>query len=127
MHTYDGFDRLYNSVFNTATGLNESYPPYNIREVDEVTRVVEIAVAGFAKDEIELTVDRSLLKIRAEKKEKPVGKYVHQGIALRKFVRGMTIADFWEVSDAEVIDGILTITFKYSVPEDKQIKYITVK
>lgn len=127
MHTYlsNDFDRFYSTVFNTLTGVSESYPPYNVFD-DGDFRVIQLAVAGFTKDDIQVSVDRGLLKIEADKKVKPDVKYLHNGIALRKFVRGIAIKDNWVVDSARVEDGILSVYLKF-VPDDRSVNYITVE
>jgi molecular chaperone IbpA len=128
MHTYSSndFSRFYSTVFNTLTGASEAYPPYNIVDVDKDTRIVQLAVAGFSKDDIKVSFDRNLLKIEADKKVRPDVKYIHNGIALRKFVRGIAIMDNWNVDSAKVEDGILSVVLKF-VPDDRSLNYITVE
>lgn len=104
-----------------------SYPPYDIIDRKDDTTVVSIAVAGFAKPELEITVHEAKLKVvgkKAEKKEE--GEVVYQGIAARDFTLTFALADYYEVKDASVADGMLTITLIKNVPEEKKPKVIDI-
>ncbi|CAB4129582.1 IbpA Molecular chaperone (small heat shock protein) [uncultured Caudovirales phage] len=105
-----------------------SYPPYDIVDRKDDTTVVSIAVAGFTKKEIEITVDEGMLKVEGKKKtKKEEGAVVYQGIAGRDFTLTFALAEYYEVQSAELADGMLTITLFKNVPEEKKPKVIDIK
>jgi molecular chaperone IbpA len=105
-----------------------SYPPYDIIDRKDDTTVVSIAVAGFTKKELEITVHEGTLKVDGKKKvKKETGEVVYQGIAARDFTLTFALADYYEVQSASVEDGMLTITLFKNVPEEKKPKVIDIK
>lgn len=131
---YDPFkliDQVWNNAWATSTTSwvpSETYPPYNIREIDEDTRVLELALAGFSRDEIKVEVDNRQLKISGEKeKAEEEPKYLHKGIATRKFSKSIALWEFWEVNSADYNDGILYIVLKREIPEEKKPRVIKIK
>ena len=104
-----------------------SYPPYDIIDRKDYTTVVSIAVAGFTKKELEITVHEAVLKVEGKKKaKKETGDVVYQGIAARDFALTFALADYYEVKEATVEDGMLTITLFKNVPEEKKPKVIDI-
>ena len=120
-----GFDRMFNRLTNT-TNQQSGFPPYNVRKVDEDTYVVELAVAGFNKDSIDITEHNGTLTIKGERPE-DVEEYVHKGIAGRKFTRTFTLAEYMFVDSADLNDGMLYVVVKRNVPEEKKPKTIKIK
>lgn len=106
---------------------SDSYPPYNVREIDEDTRVFEIAVAGFKKDEIKVTLENRVLSISGEKPKEEEAKYLYKGIGTRKFSKTVTLWEYWEVESADMNDGILYIVIKREIPEEKKPRSIKIK
>jgi molecular chaperone IbpA len=105
-----------------------SYPPYDIVDHKDDTTVVSIAVAGFTKKELEVTVEDGVLKVEGKKKaKKEEGQVVYQGIAARNFSLTFALAEYYEVKDASVSDGMLTITLVKNVPDDKKPLVIDIK
>lgn len=106
----------------------DSYPPYNTIRVDEDTFVVELAVAGFDKDQIHVVEEDGVLIVNGVK-EDVVNEtnYVHKGIAARKFLRRFGLDEHMYVDSASMENGILKITLKYDLPEEKKPKTIKVK
>jgi len=105
-----------------------SYPPYDIIDHKDETTSISIAVAGFAKKEVDVTVHEGTLKIegkKAEKKEE--GDVVYQGIAARDFTLTFALAEYYEVKSATLADGMLTVVLFKNVPEDKKPKVIDIK
>jgi molecular chaperone IbpA len=129
---YDPFkfvDQLWNqTVASAATSWQDSYPPFNIREIDEDTRVLELATAGFAKDEISIKIEDDVVTISGEKaKQDEEPKYLHKGIATRKFAKTITLWEYWEVDSADYKDGILNVVLKREIPEEKKPRQIKIK
>jgi molecular chaperone IbpA len=117
-------DRL-STVHNLAT--RQAYPPYDILKLDEDTYKLSLAVAGFSKTDIDVSIDNGTLIIKGEIAEVTDAEIVHKGIAARKFTRTFALGEYMEVSSAELKDGMLTINIVRVVPEDKKPKVIKVK
>jgi molecular chaperone IbpA len=117
-------DRL-STVHNLAT--RQAYPPYDILKLDEDTYRLSLAVAGFSKTDINVSVDNGTLIIKGEIVEVTDAEVVHKGIAARKFTRTFALGEYMEVSSAELKDGMLTVNIVRVVPEDKKPKVIKVK
>jgi len=117
-------DRL-NTVHNLAT--RQAYPPYDILKLDEDTYKLSLAVAGFSKDNINVSVDNGTLIIKGEIVEVTDAEIVHKGIAGRKFTRTFALGEYMEVTGAEMEDGMLNIDIDRIVPEEKKPKTIKVK
>ena len=123
-----GFNReleRLNTVHNLAT--RQAYPPYDILKLDEDTYRLSLAVAGFSKTDINVSVDNGTLIIKGEIAEVTDVEVVHKGIAARKFTRTFALGEYMEVSNAELKDGMLTVNIVRVVPEDKKPKVIKVK
>jgi molecular chaperone IbpA len=106
-----------------------NYPPYNIIKYDENTFEVQVAVAGFAQGEVEVSVKDGNLVITGEKQPEAqmVGtEYLHQGISARRFMRSFSLADYVEVVDATSRDGILTVRLERKLPEAMKPKTIAI-
>jgi len=133
------FDQLealsigFGPVFRDLQNATSNYPPHNIVFINDEKFRLELAVAGFKKDEVTMEECQGLLTISAEKKvnlDEPVEgipTYQHRGIASRSFKKSFRIAEFFEVDDATLEDGILTVTFVKNVPEEVKPKIITIK
>jgi molecular chaperone IbpA len=123
-----GFDndlkRLYN-LHNTAN--KQSYPPYDILKLDEDTYKISLAVAGFSKDDINVSVDNGTLIIKGEIVEVTDAEVVHKGIAGRKFTRSFALGEYIEVTGADLKDGMLHINVERIVPEEKKPRSIKIK
>lgn len=120
-----GFDRIFNDRFFANTS---NYPPHNIVKYDENHYGIEIAVAGFTKDEIAVEVDQDQLTVKGVKDTASENKeYLHRGLAARDFEQSYTLAEFMEVRDAEVKDGLLKITIERLVPEALKPRKIEIK
>ncbi len=105
----------------------QSYPPYNIVKENDDTYKVSIAVAGFDKDDVEVSVDNGTLIVKGEKADEDTAEYLHRGIATRKFVRTFALGEFMEVVGAKMDAGMLTIEVERIVPEEKKPKTIRIK
>ncbi len=109
--------------------VKATYPPYNVIQVDEDEWILEFAVAGLNRNHLEITTHNGVLTIKNDTTsiDLPEGqKYLHKGIANRKFVRSFTLPEHTEVLKAEARDGILEITLVRSVPEEKKPKAIKI-
>ena len=117
-------DRL-NHIHREAT--HQSYPPYNLVKVDEDTYKLSLAIAGFSKDEVEVSVDNGSLIVKGEKTEEGTENVLHKGIATRKFTRTFALGEYMEVDRAEMANGILSVFVERNIPEEKKPKTIKIK
>lgn len=120
------FDKL-SRIHTHATGTN--YPPYNvITTEDEDIFFIELAVAGFAKEDLDVSVKEQVLTVKGEIKDSDnEPTYAHRGIAARKFSREFALGEFIEVTGAVAENGMLKISLERIVPEDKKPKSIKIK
>lgn len=109
------------------TNNKPSYPPYDIVQLDEETNLLNIAVAGFTKKEVTVTVKDSVITVEGKQKEKQRGEIVYQGIATRDFKLSLAIAEYWEVTTATMENGMLTVQFSKILPEELKPKVIDIK
>ena len=119
-----GFDRmLANGGF-----INQTYPPYNVIKTGEDNYEIEVAVAGFTLDEIDVEVNQNQLVIRGERKrEEPTNvEYLHRGLAYRSFEKSLTLAEHMQVGTATIKDGVLRISINRIVPESMKARKIPV-
>jgi len=127
-----GFDRVFDKLVDYGNTNYETggFPPYNIRKTGDFKHVIEIALAGFSKDEIDVVLTDGVLEIKSSElpaTEKPKDDLIHKGIAKRAFTRKFTLADDIEVKDAKLENGLLVIDLEQIVPEHKKPKTIKVK
>jgi molecular chaperone IbpA len=122
-----GFNREL-SRLNTAHKTNsQSYPPYDLLKLDEDTYRLSLAIAGFTRDDLKISVDNGTLIIKGEIVEVTDAEVVHKGIAGRKFVRSFALGEYMEITGAEMKDGMLHIDIDRIVPEEKKPKEIPIK
>ena len=122
-----GFDRLFDDLARTAGTLNATnYPPYNIIKESETIYKIEVAVAGFEENELDVEVVNNELVITGNKAIEVNGEYLHQGIAGRDFVRTFALFENVEVKGAGVKNGILTVTLEHIIPESAKPKKIAI-
>jgi len=119
--TFLGFDQLFNTLAETpmenARGVG--YPPYNVIRKDDGHFLIEIAVAGFSKDDIDLTLEKGVLTVNGRKHTgADTRDYTHRGISQRGFERSFTIADTIKVIGADIVDGLLVIILENDIPEE---------
>ena len=124
-----GFDRVFDQL-NTYAANNATstgFPPYNIRKGGEYTFVIDMALAGFSKEDIEIEVEDGLLTVRSVKENDENDSNIYRGISYRKFNRKFTLADDIVVNDASLENGMLEITLERIVPDAKKPRKITIK
>ena len=124
-----GFDRVFDQLNNYAShnATSSGFPPYNIRKEGDYSFVIELALAGFSKKDIEVEVADGLLTIRSVKENDENDSNIYRGISYRKFNRKFTLADDIVVNDASLENGMLEITLERIVPEAKKPRIIEVK
>jgi len=125
-----GFDRVFDTLNRYVdNNVNSTgFPPYNIQKVGDYKYQIDMALAGFSKDDIEVEVADGTLSVRSDKKEEPEDEFTyHRGISYRKFERKFTLADDLVVNGAKLENGMLTIDLERIVPEEKKPRLISVK
>ena len=124
-----GIDRVFDTLNRYVDNNVQStgFPPYNIRKEGEYNYVIEMALAGFGKDDIEIEVAESNLTIRSVKENSEDDSTVYRGISYRKFERKFTLADDIVVPGAKLENGMLTVELERVVPEEKKPRLIPVK
>ncbi|MGH7023627.1 MAG: Hsp20 family protein [Caulobacteraceae bacterium] len=113
-----GFDRLADLLDSATNETANGYPPYNIERTDENAYRIDIAVAGFRPDDLTIEVKENLLTVQGRKPANDEPKrYLHRGLAERGFERRFQLADFVVVSEAQLADGLLSISLRRELPE----------
>ena len=133
LHRYSvGLDEIFDTLVRSVNaGTTSNYPPYNIIRYDENRYAVELAVAGFKEDEIDITVHEGYLTVEGEQKAQVAdvdnpAVYLHHGISQRDFRKTWPLGTHVEVTGATVVDGILTINLERRVPEEMKPKKIAI-
>lgn len=123
-----GFDHLFNELERLVEGTtpqrNTSFPPHNIIKIDDSKYVVEMAVAGFGQDEIDVEFQDGTLVVKGEKKDHTEVEYLYRGIATRSFTKSLRLSESIEVRGAQFKDGILKIALENVIPEHKKPRKI---
>ena len=129
-----GFDEMFDqfeSMLGNGGMVQSNYPPYNIRKAGKDKYAIEVALAGFNKDDVEVEFEDKLLTVKTKKVNKTIekdgDKIFHKGISQRSFSRSFTIADDVKVNGAELKDGLLTINCEKILPEQKKKKLIPIQ
>ncbi len=125
---FDEFDRMLESV--DRGHINANYPPYNIKKINENQYFIEVALAGFAKEDIDVELKDSTLTVKNKLQEKVTDDksngVIHKGISTRQFERVFTIAEDIKVKEAELKNGLLSIDLERIIPEEKKPRLIKV-
>ena len=127
-NVFDHFESMFDDGFmRMPTATN--FPPYNIVKTGDYTYDVELALAGFSKDDIDVEYKDNMLTVKSKEKAKDddVNGMLHRGISKRWFAKAFTIADDVEVKGAELKDGLLKISMERIIPEGKRARTIEVK
>jgi len=126
-----GFDDQFNRIAKMHDDLAKNipnYPPYNIKKTGDNTYVIEIAVAGFARQDIEIELDGGNMVIKGSaKNEEEENSFLYRGIANRNFTRTFALEDQIEIKDAEMFNGMLKVFLERIIPEHKKPKKIEIK
>ena len=125
-----GFDRMFDRLqdHQALHQTNTGFPPYNIRKEGDYNFVIELALAGLTKEDLEVEVVEGTLIVRSvEKKKEEGGELLHRGISYRQFNRSWTLADDVVVKDAKMENGMLLIDLERVVPEEKKPRTIKIK
>ena len=129
-NVFDHFERMFNDDFFNVPSVN--YPPYNIVKTGANEYNVEVALAGFSRDDVSVEFAEGILTIKSkdkkesEKKDQD-GNIIHKGISKRYFSKSFTVSDDVEIKGAELKDGLLTVSMERIVPESKKARVIEIK
>ena len=122
-----GFNRELDRFNNIQKVNTQAYPPYDLLKLDEDTYKLSLAVAGFSKENINVSVDNGTLIIKGEIVDAVDAEVVHKGIASRKFTRTFALGEYMEVTGAEIKNGMLNIDINRVIPDEKKPKAIKIK
>ena len=124
---FDEFDRMLESTERYSS----NYPPYNIKRVNDNNYSIEVALAGYSKDDIEVELKDNTLTVRNNNKDKIINEegngVIHKGISTRQFERSFTISEDIKVKDAELKNGLLIIDLERIIPDEKKPRLIDIK
>ena len=126
-----GFDRVFDRLNNYVVHQNHmtptGFPPYNIRKEGDYNFVIELALAGLSKDDLEVEIADQTLTVRSIDKKEDEGELLHRGISYRQFTRTWTLAENVVVNEAKMENGMLIVRLEHVVPEEKKPRKISIK
>ena len=120
-----GIEEMFNRL-DALADHTPNYPPFNIVRLDKERQQLQVALAGFKKEDIEVAVERKVLNISVSKAYETEGEYVHKGVAQRSFSRNWQLSDDTVVTDVTYIDGLLRVTLEKQVPEEDKRKLLPI-
>ena len=129
-----GFDSIFEEfdrMLESTERYNSNYPPYNIHKLNDNNYKIEVALAGYTKNDIELELKENTLTVRNKAKEKVINEngngVIHKGISTRQFERSFTISEDIKVKDAALKNGLLVIELERIIPDEKKPRLIDIK
>ena len=123
-----GFDGLFEDlerIHNSARTGTDNYPPHNIVRVDEENFIIELAVAGFGMDNLDIEVKDGILKVKG-KTDDVERDYAYKGISSRKFEKSFRLSEFVVIDGADLKDGILVVNARVEIPEEQRPRKIKI-
>ena len=124
-----GFDTMFDQMERRyANSVNNNYPPHNILRLDDNVYAIQLAVTGFEKTEISVTIENNVLIVKGESvtTDYPTEQYLHRGLATRDFVKEFPLAEHIEVNGATIKNGMLTVNLIRNIPESAKPKVIDI-
>ena len=124
-----GFDTLFEDlerIHASARAGTDNYPPHNIVKIDDEKFLIELAVAGFKQDDIDIELKDGILKIRGEVKSDDEREYAFKGISSRKFEKSFRLSEFFVIDGADFQDGILVVYARVEIPEEQRPRKIEI-
>jgi|TARA_B110000977_G_scaffold19258_1_gene23200 molecular chaperone IbpA len=118
---FDDLERIHSSARN-----GDNYPPHNVVKIDDENFLIELAVAGFTEDDLNVEVKEGILKVAGEIKDQGNNEYVHKGISSRRFEKSFRISEFVVIDDADLRNGILVVKARVEFPEEKRPRKINI-
>lgn len=126
--SFVGWEKLFDELTRAQSlGAHNNYPPHSIIRLDDDHFLIEIATAGFNRDELSIEVKDSSLTVTGKKDKVDERDYVHKGIGLRDFTRQFTLAEHVNVTSANLDNGILSITLEREIPEEERPVRVEIK
>ncbi|CAB5218198.1 IbpA Molecular chaperone (small heat shock protein) [uncultured Caudovirales phage] len=113
--------------WETNKKTTSSFPPYNVKKIDEDNFTIELAVAGYDRDELEINVEKDTLTIKSDKENDDKSEFMHRGIAGRNFTQHFTLGEYMNVKSASLENGLLIIKIERELPEEAKPKTIKIK
>lgn len=123
--SFVGFDHLFNELEHVTRHAQDHYPPHNIIRTSDTDYLIELAVAGFSRDELNIEVKDRTLTVTGEHKSKG-REYIHRGISTKKFKRTFRLSEHVNVNGADLVDGVLSVELKYVIPEEMRPRKIEI-
>lgn len=122
-----GFDHIFDQLDNIHSQAKDTYPPHNVVKEEELKYTLEMAVAGFKQEHIDIEVKDHILSIKGDRPaRREQTKYVHKGISARNWKKSFRLSEYTEVTGADLTDGILTVNLEVVLPEEKQPRKISI-
>ena len=122
-----GFDHIFDELERVTNHAKDSYPPHNVVKQDDMKYEIELAIAGFSEEDIDIELKDHVLSIKGEREQKrDQDKYVYKGISARKFCKSFRLSEYAEVSGADMKDGILTVSIEVVLPEKMRPQKINI-
>lgn len=122
-----GFDHIFDQLENISIHAKDSYPPHNVVKYDAYNYEIELAVAGFSEEHIDIQVKDNVLTIKGNRPQRRnQDLYVHKGISARNWTKSFRLSEYTEVNGANLVDGILAVNLEVVLPEEKQPRKINI-
>ena len=121
-----GFDRFFEDI-ERVSSINDNFPPYNVIKSSEDSYLIELAVAGFNKDELNIEYKDGILTVTGDNTTRQDLDFVHKGISERSFKRSWTLGDHVKVKSATVVNGLLVLSLEREIPESEKPQTIKIK
>ena len=123
-----GFDQIFDQLENIHKHAKDTYPPHNVVKEEELKYSLELAVAGFKQEHIDIEVKDHVLTIKGDRPQRrSQDKYVHKGISARNWKKSFRLSEYTEVTGADLTDGILTVGLEVVLPEEKRPRKISIR
>jgi molecular chaperone IbpA len=122
-----GFDHIFDQLESIHKHAKDTYPPHNVVKEEEMKYSLELAVAGFKQEHIDISVNDGVLDINGDRPQRrEQDKYVHKGISARNWKKSFRLSEYTEVTGADLTDGILTVNLEVILPEEKRPRKIKI-
>ena len=122
-----GFDHIFDQLESIHSHAKDTYPPHNVVKEEDMKFVLELAVAGFKEEHIDIEVKDHVLTIKGDRPQRrEQDKYVHKGISARNWKKSFRLSEYTEVNGADLQDGILTVELEVVLPKEKQPRKILI-
>ena len=121
-----GFEDMFKRLDALAANPTSNYPPYNLVKLDDEKQQLQLALAGFSREDIEVSVERKVLNISVQKAVQEVGEYVHKGISSRTFSRNWQLSSDTIIDEVTFVNGLLCVTLRREIPEEARRKVLPI-